>query len=246
MERDACAAAAVHVEMTPSPTRPPHDPTADLIAVPASSSWSDRLGPDTGRLVQATLFGICMAVVFLVLVSLGDSRGATRIALDAAGILGGAVAGRAVLAFSDGMGAAFRAFIQPSGGTCPYETDHSYQESLAMRGDVDGALESYEALIAAQPSDVEARVKAAELCARSGRPADAARLLADLRRVPGVSRERDLYATSRLIDLLSGPLAEPGRALVELRRLADRHAGTREADAARGAIARIKATRDGA
>jgi hypothetical protein len=195
--------------------------------------------------MQAIVFGSCMAGAFLFLVSLGDASGATMIALDAAGILGGAAAGRTLLAFSDGMGAAFRSFIQPSGGTCPYETDHSYQESLAMRGDVEGALESYGALIAAQPSNVEARVKAAELCARSGRPADAARLLVEVRRVPDVSRERDLYATSRLIDLLNGPLGDPGRALVELRRLADQHAGTREAEAARGAIARIKAERQG-
>jgi hypothetical protein len=221
----------------------PNDGPLDLIAVPAPSSWSDRLGPDKGRVMQSIMFGICMAGVLLFLVKLGDAAGAMRRVLQCSAVLGGALMGRGLFAFSEAMGGAFRSFIQPSGGSTPYETDYSFQESLAMRGDAAGALDSYLALIAAQPSNVEARVKAAELCARTRRHSEAARMLVELRRVPGVSRERDLYATSRLVDLLNGPLGEPGRALVELRRLADRHTGTREAEAALGAIARIKAER---
>lgn len=51
----------------------------------------------------------------------------------------------------------------------------------------------------------------------------------------------ELYATSRLVDLLIGPLDDRGRAVAELRRLADRHPGTPEGAHAVTAIARHKA-----
>jgi len=55
------------------------------------------------------------------------------------------------------------------------------------------------------------------------------------------SPARELYATSRLVDLLLGPLGDRGRAVVELRRLAARHPGTPEATHAAKAIARLRA-----
>jgi hypothetical protein len=42
-------------------------------------------------------------------------------------------------------------------------------------------------------------------------------------------------------DLFVGPLGDRGRAVVELPRLAERHAGTREAAQAPAAIARLRA-----
>jgi len=46
--------------------------------------------------------------------------------------------------------------------------------------------------------------------------------------------------TNRLADLYNGPLKQPGKALVELRRLIDRAPGTPAADHARVALARLK------
>ena len=148
--------------------------------------------------------------------------------------------GRALYGFADAVGAGFLSFLQPSGASTPYQREYSMQQAMAASGDVHGAIASYLALIEATPNDVEARIALAELCARSGYASEAADAFADVRRVPGVSAQRDLYATSRLVDLYQGPLAQPGRALVELRRLAEKHAGTREAEFARSAITRMK------
>jgi hypothetical protein len=49
-----------------------------------------------------------------------------------------------------------------------------------------------------------------------------------------------LYASQRLIDLYRGPLADEGRALVELRRLAETFPNSPAAAHAREAIRRIK------
>ncbi len=64
-----------------------------------------------------------------------------------------------------------------------------------------------------------------------------------MRSLPGVSPRDALYASSRLVDLYDGPLDEPGRALVELRRLIELYRNTDVAAGARSAIARIKAAR---
>jgi hypothetical protein len=55
--------------------------------------------------------------------------------------------------------------------------------------------------------------------------------------------EHERYVSQKLIDLYLGPLAGEGRALVELRRLIERHPGTREAEGARSAIAGLKGLR---
>src|SRR5690349_6432829 len=48
---------------------------------------------------------------------------------------------------------------------------------------------------------------------------------------------------AKVIDLYLGPLKDEGRALVEMRRLIERFPGTKEADEARAALARIKSER---
>jgi hypothetical protein len=50
-----------------------------------------------------------------------------------------------------------------------------------------------------------------------------------------------VYASSRLADLYDGPLNEPGRALVELRRIIERYPGTAVATHARDALPKLKA-----
>jgi hypothetical protein len=50
-----------------------------------------------------------------------------------------------------------------------------------------------------------------------------------------------IYATHRLVDLYTGPLNEPGKALVELRKLIDRYPGSPAAENARVALAELKA-----
>jgi tetratricopeptide (TPR) repeat protein len=127
------------------------------------------------------------------------------------------------------------------GTSTPYKEQYSYQQSLVMAGKLDEALESFEAVIAEAPENVDARMRAAELYARDkGDARRAAELFREIQRIPGVSVGEDLYASNRLVDLLIGPLGEPARALVELRRLIDRYPSVPAAGHARDALARLK------
>ena len=110
-----------------------------------------------------------------------------------------------------------------------------------MQGRGDEALASFEALIAASATAIEPRVLAAELYSRD--PANARRaavLFREAQQITGITSGRDIYITNRLVDLLTGPLADPGRALVELRRLMVRYPNSKAASQAREAIARLK------
>ena len=127
------------------------------------------------------------------------------------------------------------------GASTPYEEQFSYQQSLVMQGKVNEALASFEEMIAAAPKAIEPRIRAAELYAQDREGARrAAELLREARRIPSIAPGRDIYATNRLVDLLAGPLRDPGRAVVELRKLIDRYPTSTAAAHARDALARIK------
>ena len=161
------------------------------------------------------------------------------------GVLGGYSIRRMISGVTDGVARGVARAVLPSGDTTPYAKTYSYEQSLAVRGDVAGALEAYEVAMLDNPTDPEPRVQAAELLMRSTREADvmrAAELFREARRLaPEDDRARELYTTQRLIDCFLGPLDDPGRARVELRRLSERFPGTREAAAALIALARLKA-----
>lgn len=128
-----------------------------------------------------------------------------------------------------------------SGASTPYEEQFSYQQSLVMQGKVNEALASFEEMIAAAPQAIEPRIRAAELYGQDREGARrAADLLREAQRIPSITPGRDIYATNRLVDLLVGPLREPGRAVVELRKLIDRYPTSTAAAHARDALARIK------
>jgi hypothetical protein len=168
--------------------------------------------------------------------------GATLFSLVAAAA-SAALSFRMGLALANAAGGVAQTVTSGSGST-PYEEQFSYQESLAARGDVAGALESYEAVIGERPDAVTPRLKAAELYARKGvDPRRAAMLLREVRELRAVTPRDALYASLRLVALYEGPLRDPGRALVELRRLIELHPDSEVAAGARTAIARIKAER---
>jgi hypothetical protein len=133
----------------------------------------------------------------------------------------------------------FVAFLSPNHGVAPTETTYSHIQAIAARGDIAGALKEYERVIASDASAVQARIQAAELYTTSRTDvARAAALYSEVRRMAGVSTEHDLYASQRLIDLYDGPLRQPTKSLTELRRIIDRHHGSREAVFARAALAK--------
>jgi len=63
----------------------------------------------------------------------------------------------------------------------------------------------------------------------------------EIRDSAGVPTRDALYASSRLVDLYDGPLNEPGRALVELRRIIERFPSSAVAKGARDALPRLRA-----
>ncbi|HKW46843.1 MAG TPA: hypothetical protein VJN70_05340 [Gemmatimonadaceae bacterium] len=196
----------------------------------------DRHGPaalDRVRIVAyaAMVFGLTFGALALYL---GFS-----IWTFAGSLIAAVLAGAATQFFTDAVGDA--ATTLATGGGTSSATDFSYQAALVMQGRVDEALASFEALIASSPTAIEPRVRAADLYSRDpARARRAADLLREAQRIPGIAPGRDTYVTNRLVDLLTGPLADPGRALVELRRLIERYPTSKAASHARDAIARLK------
>lgn len=201
------------------------------------------LGTRTALIATTVGFFITFSVIgFLVCLLLGVT-GWKRLpvilafGLQAIGII------RFAQRFANGVAQLVARFVAPSGSTTPYEQTFSYQQSLAARGDIPGALESYEAVLRESPHEAEAHVQAAELYASIGNTGRAIELLRAVREIPGVSSAREIYASNRLIDLYLGAANDDGRALVELRRLVERHPGTDTATRAREALGRLKAQR---
>jgi tetratricopeptide (TPR) repeat protein len=143
--------------------------------------------------------------------------------------------------FGEMIGGTWKRFMV-DGTSTPYREQYSYQQSLVMQGRVDDALESFEAVIAENPDEIDPRVKAAELYVREkANHQRAAELFREVQRIAAVTPGQDIYVTNRLVDLLTGPLADPGRALVELRRLVERYPRTPAAQHARDALHALKA-----
>ncbi len=228
---------------TPPPVLPPENdgPTYQ-------STWMDRVGADAGFKMRAAgyglmVFGITTGAVFFVMAQGGGSIGwfAIVAALVIAAILGAFVSFLG-LGLAQGSGTVMKAFTLPSGDSTPYEEQFSYQEAMLARGDFDGAMESFEAVIAERPEAIGARLKAAEhYAARRRNPKRAAELFLEVRKIAGVTTRDVIYATSRLIDLYDGPLQEPGRALVEMRRVIELYPDSEVARHARKALPGLKA-----
>lgn len=207
----------------------------------------DRHGPDAGIRLRAYAYGLMVFGIALVALMFTIGSGVSRFswwqilgALLLPLVLGAMVAWVAK-SLSNAAGASFHHVIA-GGDSTPYKEQYSYQQALVMQGRLDEALESFEAVIAEKPESVDARVKAAELYARSkSNHVRASELFREIQRIPTVSPGEDIYATNRLVDLLTGPLQEPGRALVELRRLIERYPSSPAAEHARGALAALKA-----
>jgi hypothetical protein len=127
------------------------------------------------------------------------------------------------------------------GSSTPYEEQFSQQQTLVMQSRYVEALELFEQQIAAMPGEPRVRAAAADLYATHGKdPKRAAVLYREVQRIPGLPPGQDIYVTNKLADLYLGPLKEPGRALVEFRKLASRYPNSVAAKNAQLAIANLK------
>jgi hypothetical protein len=140
-----------------------------------------------------------------------------------------------------GSARAAQAFTLP-GTTGHYANEHSEILTLETRGDFRGAVTAWEVLAVAEPDNPWPLVRSAELYVRElGDPASAFERFRLARSLPRVKPELHRYVSQKIIDLLLGPLHDPGRAMVELRMLIERHPGSREAEGAREALRNLKA-----
>lgn len=198
----------------------------------------DRHGPAAADRIRALAYGLMVFAIIISVCFLLSHHLSLGVALVAA--VAGAIPYGLSLALAAGAGAAWHRMMA-SGASTPYEEQFSYQESLVMRGQVEDALASFEEIIAERPALISARLRAAALYASRGDdPQRAAELLRDVMRRPDISARDDIAASNRLIELLMGPLGEPGRAMVELRRMMDRHPGTDAAARAKLTLAALK------
>lgn len=213
---------------------------------PRRPTLLDREGPDAGASLQLRGWLILLTVaggaIGVLLANLRGVRGWATLAWMAAGALVAPGVTHAVARLAAGAaGRAAGRIYMPGGASTPAVPDFSREDAMAARGDVAGALRSYEGMLAADGERAAVLLRMAGLLARpGGDPSGAAALYQRARRAPGCTAEQDRFATQRLADLW---LATPGserRALTELRRLAELHPGTREAAGALAAIARLK------
>jgi hypothetical protein len=155
------------------------------------------------------------------------------------GFFAGRAIGRAVFGASE---QAARSVYMPSGASTAYTTQFSHIDTLEVRGDIAGAVSEWEKVAIAEPANPWPLIRAGELYMRAlGDPALALERFKQAREVATITIEHRLYVTQKMVDLYLGPANEPGRALVELRRMVETFPDRREAQFAREAIARLKA-----
>lgn len=205
----------------------------------------DKLGPEAADLFR---LGSWIIIPVVAGASVGGAL-AVRAGIAGVGvalaILIGAILGASgtalfVLSVSRGAGNAFGSFIQPSGNRTPYERQFSYEDTLVMRGDVGGALASYERIIAESPEEAQPRLRAAEVCLKSKLNEKAEALFRGVQRLPRVAPKDDVYASHRLVDLYRTWPGNEKKGLRELRRLIDTYPNTDVAVRAREGLVSLK------
>ena len=198
----------------------------------------DRHGPAAWDYIRAWAYG---AMVFGLVVAAFTLRVGFKWWTIPVGLAAGAATGTLGLFMAQTVGNTWR-HIAVDGSSTPYTEQYSQQQALVMQGKLDDALVSFELVIKEKPDSVDARIRAAELYSRDkGNHRRAAELFREAQRIPSIAQGQDVYIAHRLVDLFTGPLNEPGRALVELRRLIERYPGSAAADRARDALATLKA-----
>ena len=206
-------------------------------------SYLDKHGPEGADFYKAAAWllvpvvfgGIIGAAYFA---NAGYSSGGTIAGTVVGAVLGGAGPLLLVRSLSEGAGALFRSVIEPN--RTEYERQYSREDALVMRGDVEGALASYESIIAEAPNEAQPKIRAAELYAKSGMNERAEMLYRAVQRLPDVAPRDDVFVSNRLVDLYLTWPGNEGKGLRELRRLIDTYPHTDVAERARAGLITLK------
>lgn len=128
-----------------------------------------------------------------------------------------------------------------SGSSTPPIKGHSAIEALVAQGRYQDAAVAYRREIAADPSDIEARSRLAQLLMdRLEDFTAAARYLKEAREVTTNDRQKMGYSL-RLVDLYRSRLDDRGKAMVELRRFIDTFPDSPQIDAVRRELSELLA-----
>ena len=133
------------------------------------------------------------------------------------------------------------------GGSFGTPTPRSYwrAQALSVRGSHREALEALEAEVLDDPGDPGPCLRAAALCIEElDDPEAAVDWYKRARKAERITAETDAYVSIRLVDLHEA-LGENGRAMVELRRLLERHPDSQYARSARARLRALKAELEG-
>jgi len=209
-------------------------------------TFFDKHGPDAANTMKALMFASVVfglsLVMFYVLFSLKLGYGGFKLigyTLGSAITLSGAAAWMGLKTGGFAGEGAQRVYL--GGDSTPYEDQFSQEQALVMQRDYAGALHMFEQRIIATPTDIRVLVAAADLYVKHGdNPRRAAQLYKEVQRQPDVPGGQDIYVSNKLADLYLGALNEPGRALVEFRRLMSRYPGSTTAKHARMALDNLK------
>jgi len=157
--------------------------------------------------------------------------------------LGGAFVGvGGLLAFVHGSGRVAQQLYAPSGASTPRKAEYSYAESLAVRGDHEGAVNAYELCVSENPADPTPYLCIARIY-RDGLKqfTDAERWFKRMPREATVDRGMDVLARRELIELYRVKMGAPTRAAPVLARMAEEYEGSPEGSWAAQELAEVKA-----
>jgi hypothetical protein len=213
--------------------RRPSDPGALKPDAHYERSLMDRMGAEGADLVKAvswsvvpTIAGLFIGIAWTTKQGLPPSHKLAVAYLTAGGVLGMVIFGGGAFLFiwgaSRGAGRGLEAFIHPSG---EYKRDYSFEDSLVARGDLAGAIASFKSICDAEPENLDARLRCAELHRKNSSFDDASALYRDVQSKAERSRD-DVHASLRLIDLYLAWPEHEGRSMRELKRLIDKYPGT--------------------
>jgi len=211
-------------------------------------TFLDRHGPAGMLRVKAMGYGAAVvALTFPMFTALFDNMlGFSGLGLLAA-VLGSSV-GMGVfttvvsLKTGDAAGEAAKYFTA-GGSSTPYEEQFSQEQALIMKRDYAGAAACFEHRIQLNKDQPDPRVIIAGADVYREYKLDdarAAELYRMAQRLPTLTPGQDVYVANKLADLYLGPLKQPGKALVEFRRLIERYPNSKTAQQARIALANLK------
>lgn len=129
----------------------------------------------------------------------------------------------------------------PSGSSTPAPPEYSLAQSLAVRGQFDAAIRTYEDAMQHHPHDPEPCIRIARILRDSlQRHDDAVTWFKRAREKSGITEGQELMVSREIAELYMFTLRAPSKALPELARLAQKHPGTPAGEWAKTNLREIK------